>query len=698
MSTPRADASSDRLHTKARDDERHLTLLNAVGPVCTAAETCEEMLADLTREIASVKSGESVKGYPVETVAFVARNSPYFIYRIRVGRRLPLLRTESPLMLQLDVTRSLPGQVISAGKRTLTIATTQTLPEAIPEHALVVFDDSWLLERQRTKLNHVYQRIVNDSVGKEYNIELAQMVLGDGSFEGNRLPSIASVAPEILDPLNEDQQAAVHAGMNQRVTYLWGPPGTGKTTTLSALIHAQVLAGRRVLVLAPSNASADVLALALATRLSNIERFERGLMLRVGPRPSTELRRRFGNRIVPQDIAERLVSEACASLERSIAEEIADCEFALARRPEPALSRRLTLQLSACREQLKSVLNELDKMEKRKLEQLLEDCTVLVTPIHNVYLSSQLRGRFDLIVVDEASMVTLPQLFLSVALFARSSEAARPSQVVVGGDFRQLSAPVGHPDPRSVPSLSTDVFEKLGIPGDVAREDDPPYLSMLTLQYRMSGPICRLVSDLYYAGRLRCAPGVARRVAPGWALGLGPLLLVDTTASAPRVVIPRGTSSRENLVHAEVASRLVESLTAKEAGSDAGRLLVLSPFASQVELLRDTMAPLRRVSGSQVGVSSVHRAQGAEADTVVLSLDDAPGARVSRFMSGRDWSSDTSRLLNVAVSRGRGRVVVIAAVSHLMKEGGPAARRFLEALQEHGQVVSADEFIAQRPF
>ena len=60
-------------------------------------------------------------------------------------------------------------------------------------------------------------------------------------------------------PLNEEQVAAVQRVLEQPITYLWGPPGTGKTSTIAAAIAALVEHRQRILVVTPSNAAADVL-------------------------------------------------------------------------------------------------------------------------------------------------------------------------------------------------------------------------------------------------------------------------------------------------------------------------------------------------------------------------------------------------------------------------------------------------------
>ena len=60
--------------------------------------------------------------------------------------------------------------------------------------------------------------------------------------------------------LNAPQKAAVEKGLtNDRVTLLHGPPGTGKSETLVALLEIMGKAGLKVLVCAEANNPVDIL-------------------------------------------------------------------------------------------------------------------------------------------------------------------------------------------------------------------------------------------------------------------------------------------------------------------------------------------------------------------------------------------------------------------------------------------------------
>src|SRR5579875_1900247 len=65
-------------------------------------------------------------------------------------------------------------------------------------------------------------------------------------------------------------------------TYIWGPPGTGKTYTLARMIAKHFLSGKKILVLAHSNAAVDVLLLELAEYIQEQHSWKTGDILRYG--------------------------------------------------------------------------------------------------------------------------------------------------------------------------------------------------------------------------------------------------------------------------------------------------------------------------------------------------------------------------------------------------------------------------------
>ena len=84
--------------------------------------------------------------------------------------------------------------------------------------------------------------------------------------------------------LNQSQQEAISAALGSDLSYLWGPPGTGKTRTVSALVQVLAEGGRRVIVATPTNVATDNVALSCVNRASaSLRRLQRnGYLVRFG--------------------------------------------------------------------------------------------------------------------------------------------------------------------------------------------------------------------------------------------------------------------------------------------------------------------------------------------------------------------------------------------------------------------------------
>lgn len=690
MSRPRP--ARPHVQLPASYDRPRLSLITAGEQVTSPVATCDEMIDELDREIAATRAAAPMKGIPILAVESVLFAAPFHEYRLALADAPPPIRAEDVVLLIFADGTSVAAHAVGLGGRSIRVAVDAALPDPLPRGGRLVFDTSWLLERLRDRLQEVRDALPAHRPIEGFDTNLAQLAVGRGDFDQNDIDvrgrgvhPIDELLDRALDSLNEGQRRAVELALVRRVLYLWGPPGTGKTTALSVLVLAHVLAGRRVLVVTPSNGAADVIAAATADRLEALAGYDHGLVLRVGPRPGDALVRRHGTHLVPHLIAARLCEATYgahrASLETAL---VAVRQATESAEPESRARRDAGRRLASIEVELRALAAAEAAFQSRCAEELLGTCRVAIAPVHHVYLSNQIRGEWDVVIIDEASMVTGPQLFLAAG--------RGTAQVVVAGDFMQLPAPVVHPRPAEVPWLSEDPFQRLGIPDDVAREDDPPYMVMLTEQYRMAPAIADVVSTLFYADRLRTAPEVVRRQAPHWPAhpGAGSLVLIDTTNLDPRACVPAGTQSRVNPVHAaaavDIVRSLLESCEATTPDARAGSLLVLSPYASQVLRLRDLLAPMRRAARG-LRASTVHRAQGDEADTVVFCLDDAPGAPTSRFLTARSWTDAGARLVNVGLSRARGRLIVLAPVDHLLRTGGPVVRRLLELLLDRATVL-----------
>src|SRR5581483_2864211 len=98
---------------------------------------------------------------------------------------------------------------------------------------------------------------------EESDAGLAMALFGLGT------PTRGEQARDLDDPAaNEFQLEALRAVLERDVTYVWGPPGTGKTTALALIGEALVRRGLRVLAVASTNVAVDNAVLKIAERLT----------------------------------------------------------------------------------------------------------------------------------------------------------------------------------------------------------------------------------------------------------------------------------------------------------------------------------------------------------------------------------------------------------------------------------------------
>jgi superfamily I DNA and/or RNA helicase len=138
---------------------------------------------------------------------------------------------------------------------------------------------------------------------------------------------------------------------------------------------------------------------------------------------------------------------------------------------------------------------------------------------------------------------------------------------------------------------------------------------------------------------------------------------------------------------------LVEGVASSPAADNAPRIAVLTPYCGQEDLLHQLVR--HRRMGRFVHVSTVHGAQGDEWDAVILDLSDASGARLSPFLRARRFEDVGARLLNVAISRARHRLYVVADVPFLRARAprDGAVHLLLALLEEHGGVLDTAELM-----
>lgn len=255
-----------------------------------------------------------------------------------------------------------------------------------------------------------------------------------------------------------------------------------------------------------------------------------------------------------------------------------------------------------------------------------------------LFCREDMAERFDYLFVDEAGQVPLANL----VGMARSAK-----NLVLVGDPVQLPQPTqaAHPGESGRSTLEYAL--------DGAATINPELGVFLDRSFRLHPLLCSTISDAFYDGRLRSAPGRENRV-----------VRIDATletevrsAGLAFVPVVHDGNSQSSPEEVEKIVGLVERLAGCDVtdleGAVTGLLghegiLVVAPYNLQVRALR-------RALPVAVRVGTVDRFQGQEAPVVLISMCASDASQSPR---GLNFLLDPNRL-NVALSRAQCLAVVV---------------------------------------
>ena len=424
--------------------------------------------------------------------------------------------------------------------------------------------------------------------------------------------------------LNPSQRAAIQFVFTARdVAIIHGPPGTGKTTTLVALIRQIIRRGETVLAVAPSNLAVDNLLERLIAPDEDGGPPLKALRLGHPARVLPELRRHTLDELVETHPDVRLAHQWAREADQLRGQA---SRFTRAR-PEPG-SRQ------ALRKEARELIADARKLEDQVVGRLLDAAQVVCAT--NTGLDRAMLGQrtFDWCIMDEVSQSTEPAAWIPIQ-FAR--------RLVLAGDPYQLPPTILSTE-AAAQGFAVSLMERL------MQQLGPGIANQLTVQYRMHTEIMTFSSREFYADSLLADPRVAGhllRDLPGVAdmpLTRSAVTFIDTAGASYDEQIEPDGESRFNLQEALLVAQTVQRLL--DAGVPPSGLAVISPYSAQVRLLREQIQP------PDLEVDSVDGFQGREKEAVIVSL----------VRSNRDndigFLEDVRRM-NVALTRARRKLIVI---------------------------------------
>lgn len=243
--------------------------------------------------------------------------------------------------------------------------------------------------------------------------------------------------------------------------------------------------------------------------------------------------------------------------------------------------------------------------------------------------------RFHYAVFDEAGQLPIPHAFAGMLLSQRW---------LFFGDHEQLPPVITaeHQDRESATSIFAHLHALYGS-------------ALLDTTYRMNAGVCRVVSTLFYGGKVVPSPEAAARRLPFVPGGV----LDEVLDPEQPVVIARvdhaqpGNRSSEE---ANLCADLVDEAIVRHRVPPE-QIAVIAPFRAQVRAIRSALQKKATPGVEATVVDTVERIQGQERELVIVSLTagdpESLNARAAFFFS-------TNRL-NVSLSRARTKAIVVAS-------------------------------------
>ncbi len=415
------------------------------------------------------------------------------------------------------------------------------------------------------------------------------------------LPTVANTLQFYNRQLNSSQQFAINGIVgSEGLTIVHGPPGTGKTTTLTEAIKQLVKKGERVLVTAPSNTAVDNIAKSLVKVQVKV--------LRVGNTNKADAA------IFPYTPEGKLGSNNVQQKEIKQLKKRAEEFRRMALKYKRSFGKSEREQRNLLFKEVKNIRTEIKKLQAYNEEKLYAEAEVIAgTPV-GLHDASITHLHFKTLVMDEAGHCIEP---LAWTVFAMAEN------IVLAGDHLQLPPTV----------LSREAAAK-GYNKSILEVaiDKAANVYLLDTQYRMRPAIAGFSSNYFYGGLLRTAANLVNH-------GVH-ITFIDTAGSGYDELQGPDGMSLQNIGELEIAAKLlVTELPATAATA------FISPYSGQVAAAKEKLP-------ASVRSSTIDSFQGQEQENIIVSLVRSNADGIIGFL--KDY-----RRMNVAITRAKERLYVI---------------------------------------
>ena len=423
------------------------------------------------------------------------------------------------------------------------------------------------------------------------------------------------------------QNTALEMARAQKISFIWGPPGTGKTQTLAEIALDAISEGKRVLMLSYSNVSVDgaiqrVYSLYKEKHGKNIPP---GKAVRYGYPKNVEVLNH------PNMTTFNLAIAKNFSLEKEQKELLKKQEGVSPKSPDYIL----------CEKRLAEIHNKMKEEEK----EITHNAAFVATTVSKAVIDEALYTQsYDVVLFDEASMSYIPQVVFSASLASK--------HFICLGDFCQLP-PIVQNDQSQL--LNIDIFQYCGISDAVYAGCGHDWLCLLDTQYRMHPNIAEFVNAKMYQGLLRSGKGMAdkqKNITAAVPIPYEPLVLADISGMMS-VCTKTSEGSYINVLSAMICTAMAINIAQyHEVG-------IITPYNAQARLLRAIIRDVKEKLPHQITCATVHQFQGSEKDVIIYDAVDCYRRQYPGQLLTSNTNNEANKLFNVAVTRAKGKFIVV---------------------------------------
>lgn len=316
----------------------------------------EELIKALEEEIKKIeKEGLGSYRYQITNGKLIKQEEDNYIYRFITD---DIIELPDDLPIEVKIAdNKVKGCIVTIVGFEVTIALNRDLGQFIPS-AILLCSAKYLVEKIKSVLQDI------NEVNSKFNYEIVEKLFG---FKTPSINKDIGTFQSCNFSINAEQKEAILRSLKNEILFIWGPPGTGKTTTLGGIIDSYLNRNKvnKILVLSHTNIATDKAAKEVIKKIRK-EFLLDGKIIR------------FGN-IVEEDKNRVLSDEEISFIKISKIAERKSAQFLKEKKEQETKLKKLVSEkkeiedLFFLRSQTFSKVKELDKLtsvlDKRKIEE-----------------------------------------------------------------------------------------------------------------------------------------------------------------------------------------------------------------------------------------------------------------------------------------------------------------------------------------